>query len=122
MALQTEFPFELPRGYVDKDGGLHKKGVMRLANAKDEILPLADYRVKQNRAYLVVIILSRVITKLGTLKEINPSIVEGLFSVDLAYLQEFYRRINETGTTAQETACPECGHKFSVEWSPLGGS
>jgi len=118
MAFRTEFELTLPRGYVDKDGKVHKKGVMRLATAKDEILPLQDYRVQQNRAYLVVILLSRVITKLGDLKSINPSVIEELYASDLAYLQDFYRRINEDGTSHVKVSCPECKHQFEVD---LGG-
>jgi len=110
--LRTEFEFTLPKGYVDKEGNLHKKGVMRLATAKDEIAPLQDYRVQQNRAYLVIILLSRVMTKLGDLKSINPAVVEELFSSDLAYLQDFYRRINEEGTATVKVKCPQCGHDF----------
>jgi hypothetical protein len=115
MAFQTQFEFTLPRGYVDKDGAVHKKGTMRLATAKDEILPLQDYRVQNNRAYLVIILLSRVIEQLGSLKSINPSIIESLYSVDLAYLQDFYRRINEEGTAMIKAKCPECGHSFEVD-------
>lgn len=115
MAFKTEFEFTLPKGFVDGDGNLHKKGVMRLATAKDEILPLQDYRVQNNRAYLVVILLSRVITQLGNLKSINPSIIENLFSADLAYLQDFYRRVNEEGTSKVKVACPECKHNFEVD-------
>ena len=115
MAFKTEYEFTLPKGFVDGDGNLHKKGVMRLATAKDEILPLQDYRVQNNRAYLVVILLSRVISQLGTLKSINPSVIEGLFSADLAYLQDFYRRINEDGTSKVNVSCPSCAHKFDVD-------
>lgn len=115
MAFKTEFEFTLPRGYVDKDGNVHKKGVMRLATAKDEILPLQDYRVQNNRAYLVIILLSRVIETLGTMKSINPSVIESMFSADLAYLQDFYRRINEEGTALVKAKCPECGHQFEVD-------
>ena len=113
--LQTEFDFVLPRGYVDRDGTVHKRGRMRLATANDEIAPLRDPRVRQNQAYLTIILLSRVITKLGTLTEINPSIIEGIFSADLAYLQNLYRRINENESTTVDAVCPECGHKFEVD-------
>jgi len=115
MAFKTEFEFELPKGYVDSDGNVHKKGIMRLATAKDEILPLQDYRVQNNRAYLVIILLSRVISKLGDVKSINPSIVENLYSTDLQYLQDFYRKINEEGTAAVKVKCPACGHGFEVD-------
>lgn len=122
-SLQTEFEFVLPKGYVDKDGTLHKRGTMRLATAMDEIAPLRDPRVRQNQAYLTVILLSRVITKLGTLSEINPSIIEGIFSADLAYLQALYRRINENASTDVVVTCPECGHKFEVDTvGAMGGS
>jgi len=93
--LQTEFDFALPRGYVDDAGTLHKQGKMRLATAMDEIAPLRDPRVRANQAYLVIILLTRVITSLGTVEVIDTSVVENLFSADLGYLQDFYRKINE---------------------------
>ncbi|MCX9010213.1 MAG: phage tail assembly protein [Candidatus Methanoperedens sp.] len=114
MAFQTEFEFTLPKGYVDEDGNLHKKGVMRLATAADEILPLKDARVQSNPAYLTVILFSRVITKLGDLQTINPKVIENLFASDLSYLQDFYRRINENGTGRIKTACPKCQHEFEI--------
>src|SRR3546814_10604242 len=89
MTLQTEFPFTLPRGYVDEGGTLHREGVMRLATARDEIEPLRDARVKENEAYLTVIVLSRTMVKLGSLSQVTPKTIEGLFSSDLAYLQDF---------------------------------
>ncbi len=95
MGLQTEFEFTLPKGYLDESGNLHRKGVMRLATAIDEIVPLRDPRVKSNPAYATVIILARVITKLGALEEISTQVVEGFFACDLNYLQKFYRQINE---------------------------
>lgn len=101
MTLQTEFPFTLPRGYVDDHGSLHREGVMRLATARDEIEPLRDARVKENEAYLTVIVLARTIVKLGTLGQITPKNIEGLFSSDLAYLQDFYTRINFGGAAEQ---------------------
>lgn len=113
--LQTEFEFVLPRGYVDREGNIHKRGVMRLATANDEIAPLRDPRVRQNQAYLTIILLSRVITRLGSLPEVNPAIVEGLFSADMAYLQTLYRRINENTSTEVTATCPECGHRFEVD-------
>jgi hypothetical protein len=123
MAFKTEFEFTLPKGFVDNDGNLHRKGVMRLATAKDEILPLQDYRVQSNRAYLVVILLSRVVTQLGSLKSINPAVIENMFSADLAYLQDFYRRINEEGSSKIKVTCPECKHKFELDLgSDLGES
>ena len=93
--LQTEFEFTLPKGYLDEDGNVHRKGVMRLATAMDEIVPLRDPRVKSNPAYATVMILSRVITKLGALEDVSPAVVEGFFACDLSYLQKFYRQINE---------------------------
>jgi hypothetical protein len=120
MTLQTEFEFTLPRGYVDSEGNLHKHGVMRLATAIDEIVPLKDPRVKSNQAYLVVIILARVITKLGDLREVNTGVIEGLFSADLAYLQDFYRHINENGSSLVPVRCPECNHEFEVDFGNPG--
>lgn len=120
MALQTEYEFALPKGYVDEEGNLHKKGIMRLATAADEILPMKDPRVQSNPAYLTVILFSRVITKLGTLESINPKVVENLFASDLSYLQGFYRRINENGTGKIKALCPKCEHQFEMEAELLG--
>lgn len=119
--LQTEFEFSLPRGYIDENGNLHKRGVMRLATALDEIAPMRDPRVQANDAYLNILLLARVITKLGTLAQINSGIIEKLFSADMAYLQEFYRRINQTGSLVQPVACPACQQEFEVEYAPVGG-
>ena len=119
-ALQTEFEFTLPRGYVDSDGNVHRQGVMRLATAADEIQPLKDSRVKANQAYLVVILLARVITKLGEIGEVNTRVVESLFASDLAYLQDLYRRINGDGHTKTPVVCPACEHSFEVDVAHLG--
>ncbi len=114
--FKTEFSFRLPRGYVDEEGKVHRDGVMRLATARDEIVPLQDYRVQGNRAYLVIILLSRVITKLGDLNRVNVETIEGLFSTDLAYLQEYYRKINEEGGTPKHhITCPKCNHEMDVD-------
>lgn len=121
MSLQTEFEFTLPRGYVDPEGNLHRRGVMRLATAMDEIAPLRDVRVKGNEAYLIVILLSRVITKLGTLASINTGVIENLFAADLAYLQTLYRQINEEGQTTRPVTCPECQAHFDIDLVDLPG-
>jgi len=113
--LQTEFPFTLPRGYLDADGTLHRDGMMRLATAFDEIAPMKDPRVQANAAYLVVILLSRVVVRLGDLPAVNPKIIEGLFSADLAYLQDLYTRVNENGHSAMTVTCPHCQGAFDVE-------
>lgn len=120
MVLQTEHSFVLPMGYVDETGTLHKEGSMRLATAADEILPMKDPRVQQNPAYLTVILLSRVVTKLGDLKMITPKVIEGLFAADLSYLQEMYTRINQNGSNIIKAVCPKCEHKFDVEVQPPG--
>jgi hypothetical protein len=118
MAFQTEFEFTLPKGYVDGEGNLHRFGIMRLATAADEILPLKDPRVQQNPAYLNIILLSRVITRLGDLSDVNPRIIEGLFVSDLSYLQELYRQINSNGAAYVKATCPKCEQAFEVE---IGG-
>ncbi|MBD2817106.1 hypothetical protein ACFW5U_28385 [Streptomyces rochei] len=117
--LVTEFPFELPRGYVDESGTLHRDGVMRLSTARDELVPLRDVRVQENPAYLSVVLLGRVITRLGTLTMVHDGIVENMFASDLAFLQDFYRQINAEGHTRAAVQCPHCSEPFEVE---LGGS
>jgi hypothetical protein len=119
--MQTEFPFALPRGYMDTEGNLHREGTMRLATAFDEIAPMKDPRVQTNPGYLVIILLSRVITRLGELTVVNPKVIEGLFSADLAYLQDFYRQINENGHSRVAVTCPHCEGKFDVEMNSVGG-
>jgi len=120
--LQTEFPFVLPLGYVDTDGNLHREGTMRLATAYDEIVPLKDPRVQSNPGYLLVILLARVITKLGTLEHINPKTIEGLYAADLAFLQSMYQRVNEHGQDHVLTQCPHCEKPFTVELRNAGES
>jgi len=122
--LRTEFPFILPRGYVDSSGTVHREGVMRLATAKDEIIPLRDPRVRENEAYLTVLLLSRVITRLGRVGEVHPGVIENMFASDLAFLQDLYRRINQEGTSQAAVTCPACNHEFTVEMAGdrLGGS
>jgi hypothetical protein len=116
MAFKTEYAFRLPRGYVDEEGSVHRDGVMRLATARDEILPLQDYRVQSNRAYLVIVLLSRVVTRIGEHKLISVDMIENLFSTDLAYLQEFYRKINEEGGAPKHhVACPKCQNEMDID-------
>ena len=105
--LRTEYEFVLPRGYVSSDGTLHRKGRMRLATAMDEIAPLRDPRVRANQAYLVIILLARVVIQLGSLEAIDTGVIEGMFSADLAYLQDFYRRINEIDLDEEEQEAVE---------------
>ena len=119
VGLVTEFPFTLPRGYVDEDGAVQRDGVMRLATARDEIAPLRDPRVRDNEAYLTVLLLSRVVTRLGDLESVTPGVVEGMFATDLSFLQDHYRRINTEGTPRAAVRCPSCEHGFEVE---LAGS
>lgn len=114
MSFQTEYEFELPRGYLDATGEIQKKGSMRLATAADEILPMRDPRVQQNPGYLTVILLARVVTKLGTLNSINTKIIENLFTIDMAFLQDLYQRINMSEVPSYKVQCPKCEHSFEV--------
>jgi hypothetical protein len=118
--MQTEFLFELPRGYVDGEGRVHRQGVMRLATAMDEIAPLRDMRVRANEAYLSILVLSSVVTRLGDVPQVTPHVIENLFAADMAYLQDFYRRINESGANTVEVVCPNCKTVFREEIIPLG--
>ncbi|WP_035791589.1 hypothetical protein [Kitasatospora mediocidica] len=113
--LCTEYPFTLPRGFVDSSGQVHREGVMRLATARDEIAPQSDSRVRANPAYLTVLLLERTVVSLGSLPEVAGYVIEGLFASDLAFLQDLYRRINQEGHTQAEVACPSCGHDFAVD-------
>lgn len=114
MAFQTEYSFVLPRGYLDRSGVLHKEGTMRLANAGDEILPLKDPRVQQNPGYLTVILLARVITGLGSLPAVDTKVIENLYTMDLAYLQDLYQKINTMDVPEYKAVCPHCGQELSV--------
>jgi hypothetical protein len=119
--FQTEYEFTLPMGYVDKDGNLHREGTMRLSTAADEILPLKDPRVQKNPAYLVIILLSRVITRLGGVDPITPQSIEGFFAADLAHLQSLYNEINQVGNGHLPLTCPQCQHNFEPERPVVGG-
>jgi hypothetical protein len=117
-ALVTELPFTLPHGYDDGEGGRHRNGVMRMATAYDEIAPMKDPRVQANSAYLVIILLSRVIVRLGELEQVTPKTVEGLYAGDLAYLQDFYLRINQSGHSRMAVSCPHCEENCEVDIVP----
>ncbi|MFJ6636275.1 hypothetical protein ACIQMR_33620 [Streptomyces sp. NPDC091376] len=117
MALRTEYPFTLPRGYVDQHGAVHREGVMRLATARDEITPQSDPRVRDNPAYLTVLLLERTVLSLGEVPEVNGYVIENLFASDLAFLQDLYKRVNQQGHTEAAVSCPECAHEFSVDVS-----
>jgi hypothetical protein len=121
QALRTEFAFTLPRGYLDDDGNLHREGLMRLATARDEILPQRDPRVRENEAYLTVILLARVVTRLGSVTQVTPATIEGLFASDLAFLQDLYRRVNSEGHTQLAVVCPSCRSEFTVDVAGSGG-
>jgi len=113
--LQTTYNFVLPRGYVDDSGQVHREGTMRLATARDEIYPQSDYRVRENASYLSVLLLTRTVTRLGSLSEVDAFVIENLFASDLAFLQDMYRRINQEGHTQVSVTCPSCNHDFAVD-------
>jgi hypothetical protein len=120
MSLQTEFEFRLPRGYLDADGQIQRDGCMRLATALDEIEAFHDPRVQDNEAYLPLVLLSRVITRLGSLPVISPQVISGLFASDLAYLEDLYQRLNTQGEVILGAVCPQCSLQFQLRVAPLG--
>lgn len=122
MSVQTEFEFVLPKGYIDENGDVHRIGTMRMATAMDEIMPLRDPRVRDNEAYLVIVLLARVISRLGDLEKVTPRIIENMFAADIAYLQDFYQQINELDDRAILTVCPSCDHEYEVSVPFLGES
>jgi hypothetical protein len=117
--MQMEFEFTLPKGYVDAGGQVHQYGRMRLATALDEIEPLQDPRVRSNDAYLAVLLLARVVTRLGDLPAVTPRVIEGLFAADVAYLQDLYQRLNSSDRIVVGAVCPHCNTQFQLEVAPL---
>jgi hypothetical protein len=115
--MHDEYAFTLPLGYVDASRERHIEGVMRLATARDEIEPLSDPRVKHNGLYLGIVLLSRVVTRLGSLREVTPDVIEGLYAGDYAYLQALYLQLNAQDTVI-ETQCPRCAHRFELDLAP----
>ena len=114
MAFTTEFEFELPMGYIDADGNVHKKGIMRLATAADEIMPLRDARVQQNPGYLTIILLSKVIKNIGEIQFPTTKVIENLFTADLAFLQDMYQKINSPDEYRIKTVCPKCNEIIEI--------
>lgn len=113
--LQTSFEFELPRGYVDAAGRSHRSGTMRLATARDELVPLADDRVRENPGYLTVVLLARVVERLGSITDVHAGVIENMFASDLAFLQDLYRRVNQEGHARAGVRCPSCNTEFTVD-------
>jgi len=122
MNPKKEFNFVLPRGYEDDSGVVHREGSMRLATALDEIESFHDPRVEVKEAYLPVVLLSRVITHLGTLKSITPRVMEGLYASDLAFLEDFYMRLNSPEQVIVGGICPNCNQPFQLQVAPMGGN
>jgi hypothetical protein len=117
--MRTEYAFTLPRGYVDAAGGVHREGTMRLATARDEIEPLRDPAARRNEAYLTVLLLARVITRIGPVTEVKPELVEQLYAADFDHLQRLYERLNTDGDSVGVVACPDCTHEFEVDLSEI---
>jgi hypothetical protein len=117
--MQTEIAFTLPRGYVDPRGVVHREGRMRLATARDEIEPLRDVEVRQNQAYLSILLLARTITRIGDVTDITPQLVEGLFAADFDHLQRLYERVNSDGEAVGVVSCPSCAHEFEVDMTEV---
>jgi hypothetical protein len=120
--LQTEFAFTLPCGYVDEQGNLHQQGTMRMATALDEVAPMQDARVRANELYLSILLLSRVVTRLGEISPVSPAVIERLFSADFVYLQDLYMRVNHVGPNLIETQCPTCGTRFALDLAENAGT
>jgi hypothetical protein len=117
--MKTEYAFTLPRGYVDSHGAVHQDGTMRLATARDEIEPLRDANVRQNEAYLTVLLLSRVVTRIGPITDVTPETIENLYAADFDHLQRLYERLNTDGEVVGTVTCPECSHPFEVDLSQI---
>ena len=117
--MRTEFAFTLPRGYVDSEGTVHHEGTMRLATARDEIEPLRAAEVRQNEAYLSVLLLSRVVTRLGGITDVTPQVMEGLFASDFDHLQRLYERLNTDGDAVGAVTCPSCAEAFEVDLTQI---
>jgi hypothetical protein len=117
--MQTEVSFTLPKGYADQAGTVHRDGTMRLATARDEIEPLRDPEVRQNEAYLTVLLLSRVVTRIGDVREVSPDVIEGLYAADFDHLQRLYERLNTDGEAVGSITCPSCSHAFEVDLSEI---
>jgi hypothetical protein len=117
--MKSEYAFTLPRGYVDAAGQVHRDGTMRLATARDEIEPLRMVEVRQNEAYLSVLLLARTITRIGELTDITPQLVESLYAADFDHLQRLYERINTDGEAVGVVACPQCANQFEVDLTEI---
>src|SRR3954453_18689121 len=117
--MRTEIEFTLPRGYVDAAGNVHREGTMRLATARDEIEPLREVAVRQNQAYLSVLLLARTVTRIGEISEISPELIEGLYAADFDHLQRRYERVNSDGEAVGVVSCPECAHEFEVDLTEI---
>ncbi|HEY1517922.1 MAG TPA: hypothetical protein VGF91_15970 [Solirubrobacteraceae bacterium] len=117
--MQTEIAFTLPRGYVAADGTVHREGVMRLATARDEIEPLRSPEVRDNQAYLSVLLLARTVQRIGDVTEVTPQLIEDLFAADFDHLQRLYERLNSDGEAVGVVSCPSCEHRFEVDLTEI---
>lgn len=117
--MQTEVQFMLPRGYVDAAGNVHREGRMRLATARDEIEPLREREVRDNQAFLSVLLLARTVTRIGGITDVTPELIEGLYVGDFDHLQRLYERINSNGDAVGVVSCPHCAQRFEVDLTEI---
>jgi hypothetical protein len=117
--MRTDVSFTLPRGYVDSAGAVHRDGTMRLATARDEIEAVREPEVRQNEAYLTVLLLSRVVTKVGEVTDVTPEVIEELYAADFDHLQRLYERLNTDGEAVGSVTCPSCSTAFEVDLTEI---
>ena len=113
MFLQREYEFTLPKGYMDEEGGVHRRGVMRLATALDEIEAAKAPGTKENGDYMSVVLLSRVVSRLEGVDNVTPEIIGGMFTADFAFLQNMYETINSAEDPVIHVQCPFCNKSFT---------
>lgn len=113
--LSTEFPFTLPRGLIDAQRQVHRRGSVRLATVKDELLVQSLPSVGNNPAHKSLLMLSQVISRLRGLSLVSLDILEQLTLRDIIYLREFSNRVNQQGDIYIPTECPHCQAQFAVE-------
>ena len=113
--VKTEYTFELPKGYVDKDGTLHREVVLREITGADQEAML-NPSLRNNPAKMLTALLARVIIRIGTLekKKIDTSVTAGMFKSDRDFLISKLKEIDSGPDMEIDVECPDCGRKFKA--------
>lgn len=109
--------YTLPGGYLDNRGALHRDvEITPLSGCEEELLACKEI---YSEALLITEILTRCITRLGTLSPVNQEIAHNLLVGDRQFLVLKLRELTFGKKICATIHCPwvDCGSKVDIDFS-----